>query len=134
MHRPHLHISICLCAPPPRSCALQQPSDILIHDKRDAGSRKHPDDVRGQAAIEPSYAFVRPGVCDRGWDGTVVGAREHRVVLLTFVSCFFLLFFFLRAPPCIVHETGKDDLPESVNGSLGMGMLRITPRVSTRRT
>jgi hypothetical protein len=92
MPRPHLHI--CRRAPPPRGSALQQPSDILIHDKRDAGSRKHPDDIRGQAAIKPSYAFVRPGVRDRGWDGTVVGAREHRVVLLTFVSCFFFSFFF----------------------------------------
>ena len=96
MHCPHLHISICLCAPPPRGSALQQPSDILIHDKRDAGSRKHPDDVRGQAAIKPCYAFVRPGVSDRGWDGAVVGAREHRVVLLTFVSRLFSVVPSLR--------------------------------------
>ena len=84
---------------PPRSSALQQPSEILINDKRDARARKHPDDIRGQAAIEPSDAFVRPGVCDRGWDGTVVGAREHRVVLLTFVSRLFWFFFF-RAVYC----------------------------------
>jgi hypothetical protein len=30
---------------------------------------------------------MRPGVCDCGWDHTVMGAREHRVVLPTFVSC-----------------------------------------------
>jgi hypothetical protein len=90
MRRPHLRVSLCRCAPP-RSSALQQPSEILINDKRDARAWKHPDDIRGQAAIKPSYAFMRPGVCDCGWDRTVMRAREHRVVLLTFVTCFFAL-------------------------------------------
>ena len=65
----------------PRSSALQQPSDVLIHDKRDARAGKHPDDIRGQAAIEARYALVRPGVRDRGWDGAMMCACQHRVVL-----------------------------------------------------
>ena len=36
----------------PRSRALQQPSDVLIHDERDARAGQHPDDIRRQAAIE----------------------------------------------------------------------------------
>ena len=86
--------ALCLrCRAPPRSSALQQPSEVLINDKRDARAWKHPDDVRGQTAIKPCYALVRPGMCDRGWDGTVMGARKHRVVLLTFVSSLSCLFF-----------------------------------------
>ena len=122
--------ALCRCAPP-RSSTLQQPSENLINDKRDARAGKHPDDIRGQASIKPSYAFMCPGVCDCGWDGIVVGAREHRVILLMFVSVY------MRRP-------GEGDrweeverwtpLPECVNGSLGKGMLRITPRSSTPQT
>ena len=89
MHHPNLRIGLCRGARPrlaPRSSALQQPSDILINDKRDACAGKYPDHIRGQATIKPSYAFVRPCMCDSGWDGTVMGASEHGVILLTFVS------------------------------------------------
>ena len=30
---------------------------------------------------------MRPSVRDRGWDGAVVRAREHRVTLMGLVSC-----------------------------------------------
>jgi hypothetical protein len=127
MHRPHPHlrISLCRCAPP-RSSALQQPSEILINHKRDTCAGNHSDNIRGQTSIKPSYAFMRPGVRDCGWDRTVMGAREHRVVLLTFVSCCFF------RPP----TGGKGDgrLPECVSISLGMGMLRIMPPFSTLQT
>jgi hypothetical protein len=61
-----------------------------------------------------------------------MGAREHRVVLLTFVSCCFVLFrvLYLR----LGGGKGDGRLPECVSGSLGMGMLCITPRVSTPQT
>ena len=94
--RPHLlrvRISISLVQPP-RNSALEQPSEILINDKRNARAWKHPDDVRGQTEIKPCDAFVRLGMCDCGWDGTVKGAREHRVVLLTFISSYSCLFCF----------------------------------------
>jgi hypothetical protein len=65
----------------PRSSALQQPSEVLIHDKRDARAGKHPDDIRRQAAIEARHTLMRPGVRDRRWDGAMMRARQHRVVL-----------------------------------------------------
>ena len=113
----------------PGSRALQQPSDVLIHDKRDARPRQHPDDVRRQAAIKASYALVRPGVRDRGWDGAMVRAREHRVVLPknAFVS-------FSCVSSRGKRGEGGSDPPECVSGPLGRGMLRTAPRSSTRPT
>ncbi len=90
MRRPHLCISLFRGArarKASQSSALQQPSEVFVNDKRDTGAREHPDHIRGQAAIKASHAFVCPGVRDCGWDGTMMGACEHRVVLLTFVSC-----------------------------------------------
>ena len=66
----------------PRSGTLQQPGDVFVHNERDARAGKHPDDVRGQAAVEPRDAFMRPGVRDGGRDGAVVRAREDRVILI----------------------------------------------------
>jgi hypothetical protein len=66
---------------PARTSTLQQPGEVLVHDKRDARAGEHPDEVRAQAAVEPRRALVLPGVCDRGRDGAVVRAREHRVAL-----------------------------------------------------
>ena len=71
----------------PGSSTFQQPGEVFIHDKRDTRSREHPDEVRSQAAIESHEALVRPSVRDRGWDGPVVRAREHRAVLVELVSC-----------------------------------------------
>jgi hypothetical protein len=58
----------------PGSSTLQQPSDIFVHDKRDARAGKHPDEIRRQAAVESYEALVRPSVHDRGRDGAVVRA------------------------------------------------------------
>jgi len=66
---------------PAGSGTLQQPGEVLVHDKRDARAGEHPDEVRPQAAVEPRRALVLPCVCDRGRDGAVVRAREHRVAL-----------------------------------------------------
>ena len=71
----------------PGSSTLQQPSDIFVHDERDARAGKHPDEIRRQAAVESYEALVRPSVRDRGRDGAVVRACEHRVVLEELVSC-----------------------------------------------
>jgi hypothetical protein len=114
----------------PRSSALQQPSDILIHDKRDARARKNPDEIRGQAAIKARYAFVCPCVRDRGWDGAMMCACQHRIVLLPpkkrFVGCVeFRITYMWDVRRCS---------PECGSGSLGMGMLRPTPRSSRRPT
>ena len=65
---------------------LQQPGKILVHDERDACAGEHPDEIRGQAAVESDEALVRPSVRDCGWYGTVVRARKHRVVLKELVS------------------------------------------------
>lgn len=65
---------------------LQQPRKVLVHDERDACAGEHPDEIRGQATVEPYEALVRPGVRDRGWDGAVVRARKYRVVLEELVS------------------------------------------------
>lgn len=66
----------------PGSSPLQQPSEIFVHDERDARAGEHPDEVCAQAAVEPHGTLVCKCVRDRGRDGTVVRAREHRVVLI----------------------------------------------------
>jgi len=71
----------------PGSSALQQPGEVFIHDERDAHAGEHPDDIRCQAAVESYEALMRPSVCDRGQDGAVVRACEHRVILVGLVCC-----------------------------------------------
>ena len=72
-------------APPvrlaPRSSALEQPGNVLVHDERDARPGEHAHEVRGQAAVEPREALVRPRMRDRRRDRAVVRARQRRVVL-----------------------------------------------------
>ena len=77
---------------------------------------------------------MRPSVRDRGRDGAVVRAREHRVVLVELVSC-------VRASAR--RTMGEGDVggvregwssPGCASGSLGTGMLRKARRASTRPT
>ena len=83
----------------PGGSALQQPGEILVHDERDARAWKHANDVRAEATVEPRETLVRPGVRDRGRDGAVVRAREHRVALfwlLVGIELFFLVRVFFK--------------------------------------
>jgi hypothetical protein len=82
----------------PDGGALQQPSEVLVHDKRDAGAWKDANEVGAESAIKPGDTLVRPGVHDRRRDRTMMCTREQRVVLCakkkngTKKKAFFFLF------------------------------------------